>query len=94
MVIRLAKEEDASKLVVRQYNENATGMLEGLTSKRDVEKVNIRQQIENKKEELIRMYSEARNTMTQTEKDIRAAPVADLNGKWQERQEFILREMK
>ncbi|KAF7878927.1 hypothetical protein EAF04_000130 [Stromatinia cepivora] len=94
MVIRLANEEDASKLVVRQYNENATSMLEGLTGKRDVEKVNIRQQIENKKEELIRMYSEARNAMTQTEKDIKTAPTSDLNGKWQERQEFILREMK
>ncbi|CAD6441514.1 3d6be202-cb23-4139-9b52-477ff5dd936b [Sclerotinia trifoliorum] len=94
MVIRLANEEDASKLVVRQYNENASGMLEGLTSKRDVEKASIHQQIENKKEELIGMYSEARNVMTQTEKDIKAAPVGDLNRKWQERQEFILREMK
>ncbi|KAF5877937.1 uncharacterized protein Bfra_000101 [Botrytis fragariae] len=94
MVIRLTDEEDASELVVRQYKENATSMLEDLSSKRDVEKLNIRQQIENKKTELIRMYSEAGKAVKQIEKDIKTSPIGDVDGKWQERQEFIQRELK
>ncbi|KAI9644021.1 hypothetical protein NHQ30_007373 [Ciborinia camelliae] len=94
MVIRLANEEDASSLIVRQYNDNATTMLEGLTSERDKEKLSIREQIENKKKELIRMYSEANKVMAQTEKDLKTAPMGDLNREWQKRQDAILREMK
>ncbi|TGO27337.1 hypothetical protein BPAE_0043g00090 [Botrytis paeoniae] len=94
MVIRLTDEEDASELVVRQYKENATSMLEDLSSKRDVEKLNIRQQIENKKTELIRMYFEAGKAVKQIEKDIKTSPIGDVDGKWQERQEFIQRELK
>ncbi|TGO52712.1 hypothetical protein BCON_0136g00060 [Botryotinia convoluta] len=94
MVIRLTDEEDASELVVRQYKGNATSMLEDLSSKRDVEKLNIRQQIENKKTELIRMYSEAGKAVKQIEKDIKTSPIGDVDGKWQERQEFIQRELK
>ncbi|THV55336.1 hypothetical protein BGAL_0010g00550 [Botrytis galanthina] len=94
MVIRLTNEEDASKLVVRQYKENATSMLEDLSSKRDVEKLNIRQQIENKKTELIRMYSEAGKVVKQIEKDMKTSPIDDVDGKWQERQELIQRELK
>ncbi|KAF7893337.1 uncharacterized protein EAF02_000875 [Botrytis sinoallii] len=94
MVIRLTNEEDASELVVRQYKENATSMLEDLSSKRDLEKLNIRQQIENKKTELIRMYSEAGKAVKQIEKDITTSPIGDVDGTWQERQEFIQRELK
>lgn len=94
MVIRLSNEEDATKLIVDQYHDNATTMLQGLTRTRDLEKVNIRQQIENKKQELIRMYSEAKSAMAQTEKDIKTASMSDVDGKWQGRQEFILKEMK
>lgn len=94
MVIRLTNEEDASKLVVRQYKENATSMLEDLSSKRDVEKLNVRQQIENKKTELIRMYSEAGKVVKQIEKDMKTSPIDDVDGKWQERQELIQRELK
>ncbi|TGO55314.1 hypothetical protein BOTNAR_0247g00060 [Botryotinia narcissicola] len=94
MVIRLTNEEDASELVVRQYKENATSMLEDLSSKRDVEKLNIRLQIENKKTELIRMYSEAGKAVKQVEKDIKTSPTDDVDGKWQERQELIHRELK
>ncbi|TGO75189.1 hypothetical protein BELL_0229g00120 [Botrytis elliptica] len=94
MVIRLTNEEDASELVVRQYKENATSMLEDLSSKRDLEKLNIRQQIENKKTELIRMYSEAGKAVKQIEKDVTTSPIGDVDGTWQERQEFIQRELK
>ncbi|TGO83701.1 hypothetical protein BPOR_0605g00060 [Botrytis porri] len=94
MVIRLTNEEDASELVVRQYKGNATSMLEDLSGKRDVEKLNIRQQIENKKAELIRMYSEAGTAVKQIEKDIKTSPIGDVDGKWEERQEFIQRELK
>ncbi|KAM0141418.1 hypothetical protein ACHAP3_002282 [Botrytis cinerea] len=94
MVIRLTNEEDASELVVRQYKGNAARMLEDLSSKRDVEKLSIRQQIENKKTELIRMYAEAGKVVKQIEKDIKISPVGDVDGKWQERQEFIQRELK
>lgn len=94
MVIRLTNEEDASELVVRQYKGNAASMLEDLSSKRDVEKLSIRQQIENKKTELIRMYAEAGKAVKQIEKDIKTSPVGDVDGKWHERQEFIQRELK
>lgn len=93
-MIRLTNEEDASELVVRQYKGNAARMLEDLSSKRDVEKLSIRQQIENKKTELIRMYAEAGKVVKQIEKDIKISPVGDVDGKWQERQEFIQRELK
>ncbi|RAL63033.1 hypothetical protein DID88_004118 [Monilinia fructigena] len=73
MVIRLANEEDASKLI---------------------EKMSIRQQIENKKQELIRMYSEASNAMTQTEKDMENAPIGDFRKGWQEREDAILRRLE
>ncbi|KAB8302073.1 hypothetical protein EYC80_005524 [Monilinia laxa] len=94
MVIRLANEEDASKLIVSQYNENASSLLEGLSGERNKEKMSIRQQIENKKQELIRMYSEASNAMTQTEKDVKNAPIGDFKKGWQEREDAILIRMK
>ncbi|QSZ35359.1 hypothetical protein DSL72_008229 [Monilinia vaccinii-corymbosi] len=94
MVIRLSNEEDASKLIVRQYNENATALLEHFSGERNKEIISIRQQIEDKKQELIRMYSEANHVMTQTEKDVKTAPMNDFNQEWQEEQENILREIK
>ncbi|ESZ96273.1 hypothetical protein SBOR_3328 [Sclerotinia borealis F-4128] len=94
LVIRLANEEDASKLIVRQYNDNANSMLEGLAGKRDLEKLTIREKMENKKKELTQMYSEASKVMTQTEKDMKSSPMGDSNREWQERQEAILKKMK
>lgn len=93
MVIRLTNEEDASKLIVKQYSENATNMLDCLASKRNEEILSVRQQIEIKQQALIRMYSEANKVVAQTEEDMKTNSMATFKREWQERQDSILEKL-
>ena len=93
MIIRLAKEEDVMGLLVDQYKENGTKILDHLREKRDTEKAEILENLGQKKKEMISTYSEAKEFVDMTETELKDNSITAFDKEWRKRQEDIQRKI-
>ncbi|KAM3077555.1 hypothetical protein ACMFMG_006892 [Clarireedia jacksonii] len=89
MVIRLVHEEDASMLIVQQYDDNGTRIIEGLARKRDDEKKKIQQALNGRTNDMVKMCSEASEFMREVQEGLKSSHAEDYEQAWRKRQEDI-----
>jgi hypothetical protein len=89
MVIRLANEEDASMLIVQQYDDNGARIIDGLAKGRDEEKARIQQALNRRTNDMAKMCSEASEFMREVQESLKSSPAEDYEQAWRKRQEAI-----
>ncbi|TAQ87296.1 hypothetical protein B7494_g4397 [Chlorociboria aeruginascens] len=93
MIIRLSNEEDAVGLMAKQYEENGSKLLEHHLVKREAEKASIIQGLEQKKEDLVQVYTDAKSVASHTLEDLKTTSVTDYRNEWELHQDSIKKEI-
>jgi hypothetical protein len=88
MIIHLAKEEDKAGLLVSQYKNNATKILDNLTRKRESERTTILQTLDQKKKEMVSIYTEAKEFVMETAEDLKDS-IGQFEKDWRKQQQAI-----
>jgi hypothetical protein len=88
MIIHLAKEEDKAGLLVGQYKQNGSKILENLTRKRETERATILQKLNQKKKEMVSIYTEAKEFVMETAEDLKDS-IGHFEKDWQKQQQAI-----
>ncbi|KAF4631721.1 hypothetical protein G7Y89_g6408 [Cudoniella acicularis] len=89
MIIKLSNEEDKMELLIDQYKENGTKVLDKLTQKRVEEKSTMRRILQQKKKNMISAYTEAKKSISKTAEKLKEAPIALFEKEWRSRQNSI-----
>lgn len=82
VIIRLAKEEDAMRLIANQYEENGGKILHQLEEKRRAEKDAIIGKMDRTKTEMAALYAEAKGLADRTRRKIQECPLSSLEHQW------------
>lgn len=80
-------------LLVDQYKENGTKILDELTQKRDVEKAQILENLGQKTKEIVSMYTDAKKFVMKTEADLEENSISVFEKQWRKKQEDIQRQI-
>lgn len=89
VVIRLSDEEDKMDLLVREYDENGSKLVDNLIKKRELDRATIGSNLDGKKAEMMKVYSEAKDFVMDTAKDLKDAPTSRFEKEWHKRQDSI-----
>ncbi|KAH8657563.1 hypothetical protein BGZ60DRAFT_434519 [Tricladium varicosporioides] len=89
MIIRLSDEEDKMGLLVNQYKENGTKVLDTMTQKRAEEKLSMRRVLQDKKNSIMYTYNEAKKSISRTAEKLKEAPINLFEKEWRNRQSYI-----
>ncbi|CZT49848.1 uncharacterized protein RSE6_10744 [Rhynchosporium secalis] len=89
VIVRLVGEEDRMDLLVDQYKENGTKMLDNLKKKREVQRGVINRNLKQKKTELASVYAESRGEVMKTEQSMREESTSDFEVNWRRNQNAI-----
>jgi hypothetical protein len=82
VIIRLAKEEDAMRLIANQYEENGAKILYQLEQKRKEEKDAIIGKMDRTKTETAALYAEAKVLADRTRRKIQECPLSSFEHQW------------
>jgi hypothetical protein len=88
MIIHLSKEEDKAGLLVGQYKQNGTKILDNLTRKRETERATILQKLNHKKREMVSIYAEAKEVVTEAAEDLKDS-ISHFENDWRKQQQAI-----
>jgi hypothetical protein len=88
MIIHLAKEEDKAGLLVDQYKQNGTKILDNLTRKRETERTTILQKLDQRKKEMVSIYTEAKEFVMETAEDLKDS-IGHFEKDWRKQQQAI-----
>jgi gas vesicle protein len=88
MIIHLANEEDKAGLLVGQYKQNGSKILDNLTRKRETERATILQKLNQKKKEMVSIYTEAKEFVMETAEDLKDS-IDHFEKDWQKQQQAI-----
>ena len=88
MIIHLTKEEDRAGLLVGQYKQNGTKILDNLMRKRETERATILQKLDQKKKEMVSIYTEAKEFVMETAEDLKDS-IGHFEKDWQKQQQAI-----
>lgn len=78
-------------LMVDQYHENGTKILDDLSKKRDAEKSNKRRYLEHKKKQMVRVYSDAKNLVVETTTELKENSITGFEEAWRKQQREVQR---
>jgi hypothetical protein len=87
-MIHLAKEEDKAGLLVSQYKQNGTKIIDNLTRKRETERATILQKLNQKKKEMVSIYAEAKEFVMETAEDLKDS-IGHFEKDWRKQQQAI-----
>ncbi|KAK6587347.1 hypothetical protein PZA11_000637 [Diplocarpon coronariae] len=93
MLIRLSEEEDKMDLLVDQYKENGTKILNSLAKNRENERSLIVRKLDDKKAEMASTYSSAQIIIKETIGDLKKNPTSQTEKDWRKNQEKIRKEI-
>jgi hypothetical protein len=88
MVIRLAKEEDVTGLVVNQYTAEGNKILDHHIKGRQGQKSDMQEAASGQKLALIGIYTETREFAKKSKDDMATSPVAAFEKQWKHEQEL------
>ncbi|KAI9053396.1 hypothetical protein LZ554_002355 [Drepanopeziza brunnea f. sp. 'monogermtubi'] len=94
VIIRLSAEEDKMALLVTQYQENGTKIVDGIVKKREGERQTMCNNLEAKRAEMATAYSEARDIVMQSVDDLQENATSHFEKGWRQRQESILKTIR
>jgi hypothetical protein len=80
-------------MLVDQYEENGNKLLSGLIQNRDLQKAQIEWKVGNRRQELIKIYDDAKEFVDQTKENAEVSNVADFEKQWRKDQDEIQRKM-
>ncbi len=89
MIIRLSDEEDRMDLMVEQYRENGTKIMDNLTKKRSQERAIIMQTLEGKKQETTSIYTDAKSFVQHNIDDLKDNQVLRFEKLWRKQQDEV-----
>ncbi|KUJ22682.1 uncharacterized protein LY89DRAFT_664480 [Mollisia scopiformis] len=89
VIIRLSDEEDRMELMVEQYRQNGTKIIDSLTNKRTGEQTTILQDLEAKKQEMTSAYKDAKGLLRQTTDEIKENQVNPFEKAWRKQQDEV-----
>ncbi|KAG4435989.1 hypothetical protein IFR05_008531 [Cadophora sp. M221] len=93
LIIRLSSEEDRMDLLVNQYKENGTKILDSMTKQREVERGAISRSFDRKQADIATMYGESRTMMMETEESMREDSTSHFEADWRKTQSVISKQI-
>lgn len=88
-MIRLSSEEDRMDLLVSQYKENGTKILNSMTKQREIERGAMSRSFDRKKADIATIYGESRTMMMETEESMREDSTSRFEADWRKTQSVI-----
>ncbi|KAH6709155.1 hypothetical protein BKA61DRAFT_579227 [Leptodontidium sp. MPI-SDFR-AT-0119] len=89
LMIRLSSEEDRMDLLVSQYKENGTKILNSMTKQREIERGAMSRSFDRKKAGIATIYGESRTMMMETEESMREDSTSRFEADWRKTQSVI-----
>jgi len=89
VIIRLADEEDKMGLLVEEYKDNGTKILDNLAQKRVEEKSKMLHSLEQKKEAMVATYTAAKGSIAKTVEKLKQQPLRRVDKDWGKKQDLI-----
>lgn len=89
VIIRLSGQEEKMDLLVEQYKDNGTKLLDSVVEKREDERAAISDKLDKKKSEMASAYSEAKDVIMETAESLRENPTIGFENEWRNNQEGI-----
>jgi hypothetical protein len=93
VIIRLAKEEDVLGLIINQYEENGTRLIDDHAWNRDLQKENIEKQLDIRRSELVTIYDEVKGFVDKTKERMERSNMIGFEKQWMKEQESIQRQI-
>jgi len=87
--MRLQSEEDQLANIVHQYEDNGAKIMNNFLQKRAAETTAVEEALEKKRQETVRIYTEARDFVMQTTEELKASSIAGFEKLWREDQAII-----
>ncbi len=81
------------ELLVNQYQENSCKIVQNVVRKREVGKSRIAKELQEKKSEMLSIYSEAREFIEGTASELKKNPMSLVEKEWHTKQENIKKAM-
>jgi hypothetical protein len=88
-VIRMAQEEDVMSLLVNQYKEGGTKLLQDHLRQRHDQQIRMEEEIGRKKDELLNIYAEAKDFMQDTHIRAEQDQIAHFEKDWKQKNDNI-----
>lgn len=82
VIIRLADEEDAIKLIAHQYKENGEKLLDQAAQKRSEEKAVVTSELGRKQQEMVALYTKAKDLADSTKHTLENLPLSAVSKEW------------
>ena len=89
----MASEEDTIDLIVKQYRENGTKLLDAVAEDRQRQMDSILNSLKEKKKDLRRSYSETREYVLEISRNLKHSSVGTYEKKWGKKQNEIQRKI-
>ena len=89
LITRLSSEEDKMDLLVDQFKENGTKLLDSLQKKRENEKRTLFRNLDQKKSDMAAVFGEAKDVIMETEESLREHSTSHFEREWRRKQSAI-----
>jgi hypothetical protein len=93
VIIRLADEEDKMGLLVEEYKDNGTKILDNLAQKRAEEKSKMLHSLEQKKNAMVTTYTVAKESISKAVEKLKQRPLGRVDKDWGKKQDLIREKM-
>ena|SRR6187402_3184296 len=93
MFARLSEKEERMDLLVKQYKDNGSKILDNLTKKREGQRTNILRNLDAKKKEMTAVYTEANGFIVDTADELKENPVSHFEKEWRKKQDEIRKQI-
>lgn len=93
VIIRLAGQEEKMDLLVEQYKDYGTKILDSEVEKREDMRAVISDKFDKKKSEMVSAYSEAKDVIMETAESLRENPTIRFEKEWRKNQEGIRKQI-
>ncbi|PVH85783.1 hypothetical protein DL98DRAFT_568089 [Cadophora sp. DSE1049] len=93
LIIRLSSEEDKMDLLVDQYKENGTKLLDSLQKKRENERGTLFRNLDQKKSEMAAVFGESKDAIMETEESLREHSTSHFEREWRRKQNAIRKQI-
>lgn len=80
-------------LMVEQYRDNGSRIVDNLSKKRDSERTTVLQNLDGKKQEMMSVYTEAKTNIQQTTDDLKGNQISRFEKVWSKQQAEVRKQI-
>jgi hypothetical protein len=89
VITRLSDEEERVHLIIKQYDQNSTKILDKLTTKREEEKKAILRKLDLKSKQMVILYTDANEYIQEKMDELKEDPISAFQKEWHKKQDEI-----